>query len=541
MLNPANHSKPLLYSFTTVSCKLTLAHRKSMLAGTPSTKRPVNFSANHSSQAFAVFRYLPYKHLIAALLLGFALRLFFIIYFPFYAGDTKFYDELARNWLDHGVYGLFIHGQLAPVDMRMPGYPAFLAGVYAVFERSSRAVMLFQACIDLMSCVLTAALAARIAPLPSKTRVATIALWLAALCPFTANYSAVVLTEVLATFLTTLAVLTFVTSLGRASTDFSNQIPDSRKLLSEAAWWLLTGMLVGIGTLVRPETPLLLLAAGIVLAVLWRRRKNWSKLFLAIACMSAGLILPLAPWAARNARTMGRVEFLAPRYAETYGDFIPRGFYAWTGTWMVRFSEAYRVTWKVGKAPIQVAELPATAFDSTDERAQVAALLDRYNSNLQMTPVLDREFALLARERSAHRPIRTYLAIPLARIWTIWFTPRIALLPYSGKLWPPGEQWRTNRADLGVTLGFGILNFVYVGMAMFGAWRFRKQPAIAFLVLFVVVRTLFLTQLPTVEPRYVIVCYPVMLALGALAWSRPRSQDSLAANSAPQIRQAMHP
>jgi hypothetical protein len=77
-------------------------------------------------------------------------------------------------------------------------------------------------------------------------------------------------------------------------------------------------------------------------------------------------------------------------------------------------------------------------------------------------------------------------------------------------------------------------------MAILGAWSFRKQPAIAFLVLFVVVRTLFLTQLPTVEPRYVIVCYPVILALGALAWSRPRPQDSLAANSAPQITQAIH-
>ena len=158
-----------------------------------------------------------------------------------------------------------------------------------------------------------------------------------------------------------------------------------------------------------------------------------------------------------------------------------------------------------------------------------------------MTPVLDREFAVLARERSARRPIRTYIAIPLARMWTMWFTPRIALLPYSGKLWPPGEQWRSNRTDFGVTLGFGVLNFMYFGMAMVGAWRFRKQPAIAFLVSFVVVRTLFLTQLPTVEPRYVIVCYPVILALGALAWSLPRPQDSLAIDFTPQITQVLHP
>jgi hypothetical protein len=502
-----------------------------MPAGTTPTTRRVDFSANHSTEASSTFRHLTYKHLVAALLFGFALRLFFVIHFPFHAGDTKFYDELARNWLDHGVYGLFVHGQLVSVDMRVPGYPAFLAGVYAVFGRSSRAVMLVQAVVDLMTCVLTAMIAATIAPVPSKTRVARVALWLAALCPFTANYSAAVLTEALATFFTTLAALVFVMALERASTNSSNQPPNKGTSFSDAGWWLLIGTLVGLCTLVRPETPLLLLAAGLTLAVYWRRRQDWSKLFLAVAWMSVGLIIPLTPWAARNARTMGRVEFLAPRYAESYGDFIPHGFYEWTGTWMVRFSEAYLVTWKLGKEPIRVGELPATAFDSSAERARVEALFDRYNTNLLMTPALDRGFAMLARERSEHRPIRTYVEIPLARMWTMWFTPRIALLPYSGNLWPPAEKWRSNRVDFAVTLGFGVLNFAYIGTALIGAWRFRRLPAIAFLITLILVRTVFLTQLPTVEPRYVIVCYPIILALGALAWSLPRPVDSLGADS----------
>ncbi len=506
-----------------------------MLAGTTSTARSGNFSTSHSSEAFALFRHLSRMHLAAAMLLGLGLRLFFIIHFPFHAGDTKFYDELARNWLDDGVYGLFVHGQLVSVDMRMPGYPTFLAGIYAVFGRSSRAVMYFQAVIDLMTCILTAMIVVRIAPAPSKTRVATVALWMAALCPFTANYTAAVLTEILATFLTTLTVLAFLTALGEAPTDSSGRSAESRTPFSEAAWWLLTGALVGLGTLVRPEAPLLLLTAGLVLTFYWRQRMNWSRLFLAVAWMSAGLILPLTPWAARNARTLGRVEFLAPRYAQTYGDFIPRGFYAWTGTWMFRFSEAYLVTWRLGKEPIRIEGLPAAAFDSSAERARVESLLDRYNSNLQMTPLLDREFTVLARERSARRPIRTYIAIPLARMWTMWFTPRIALLPYSGNLWPPTEKWRNNRIDFGVTLGFGVLNFAYFGLALIGAWRFRKKPAIILLVTFVALRTLFLTQLQTVEPRYVIVCYPVILALAALAWSLPSPENSLVASSTPQI------
>jgi len=47
----------------------------------------------------------------------------------------------------------------------------------------------------------------------------------------------------------------------------------------------------------------------------------------------------------------------------------------------------------------------------------------------------------------------------------------------------------------------------------------------------VAIRTVFLTQLQTVEPRYVIVCYPVILALGALAWSERPTGKALAGDS----------
>ena len=46
---------------------------------------------------------MPYGHLAAALICGALLRWFFISHFNPYAGDAKFYEELARNWLDHGV------------------------------------------------------------------------------------------------------------------------------------------------------------------------------------------------------------------------------------------------------------------------------------------------------------------------------------------------------------------------------------------------------------------------------------------------------
>ena len=66
--------------------------------------------------------------------------------------------------------------------------------------------MFAQAVLDVAGCFVIALIAARLGPEASRRRVTIAALWLAALCPFTANHSAVVLTEVLVTF-TSLAIL----------------------------------------------------------------------------------------------------------------------------------------------------------------------------------------------------------------------------------------------------------------------------------------------------------------------------------------------
>jgi 4-amino-4-deoxy-L-arabinose transferase-like glycosyltransferase len=474
-------------------------------------------------------------HVAAAMVAGLLLRLFFIAHFPFSAGDTKFYEELARNWLYHGVYGLFVQGQLIPVDMRMPGYPAFLAGVYAAGGRTRESVMVVQAILDLGTCALTGLITARLAPIFARRHVMIAAVWIAAVCPFTADYSAVMLTEVLATFLTTLTLLILVCILADPSIGLALRSLERRALLSRVGWWLLAGFAAGLGTLVRPETPLVLAAAGVILSLRWWRRADWKKLALAGLWMAVGLLLALLPWAVRNARTMGRVEFLGPRYAESKGDFIPRGFFAWTQTWMVRPREAYLVPWKLGKEPVDVESLPRFAFDSELEYARVEALLDQYNIELKMTPLLDREFSDVARERNARRPARTYLFIPMARAWMMWFTPRVGFLRYTGEVLPLGERWRGERTELEVTLGFGLLGVAYVCLAWVGAWRWRGQAGLAFLVTFVIIRTAFMTQLQTVEPRYVMACYPAILALGALAWARPHANAALATQHDPPL------
>jgi hypothetical protein len=134
----------------------------------------------------------------------------------------------------------------------------------------------------------------------------------------------------------------------------------------------------------------------------------------------------------------------------------------------------------------------------------------------------DMQFAQLARERTQRHPVRSYLWIPIERSAAMWFTPRIALLPYSGTLWPLSDGWHQGSTGLEITIGFAFLNFLYAGLALVGAAHWRECPGIALIVAFILMRTAFLTQLQTCEPRYVLVCFPAFLALGVQSWhSRP--------------------
>jgi hypothetical protein len=107
----------------------------------------------------------------------------------------------------------------------------------------------------------------------------------------------------------------------------------------------------------------------------------------------------------------------------------------------------------------------------------------------------------------------------------MWFTPRIELIPVSGTVFPLVQSWEDDKIDQSVTVGLFLLNIVYVGLAIWGAARLWRQsaavrPAVAVLIVFILLRTAFLTTLETPEPRYVLVCFPALIALAAQVFSR---------------------
>jgi hypothetical protein len=467
-----------------------------------------------------------FSHPLTALITGFFLRLFFLLRLPSTAGDTALYETLSLNWVKHNIYGMPVGGVLAPVDIRMPGYPAYLALVQAFTNLNGEAarfwVMLGQVFLDLACCIFIAELASHCSGRKADTRkVYLMALWLAALCPFTANYTAVPLTETFTMFWTALALTTLVPMVNpeRATGELRKpaRVPRRSEFLKNAFW---AGICVGFATLFRPESPLLLVAClPVVLWMMFFRgqfaRGVWAA---ALACVACFLVL--LPWTVRNAITLHEVQPLTPRYTTLPGERAPVGFMSWEKTWLYRFREVFLVSWKMNDETIQIDDIPARAFDSPEERQHVAAILEQYNQDSNLTAEQDAQFATIAQGRTERHPLRTYVWIPLQRVVTLWFTPRIEQLPISGSIFPLADTWQTDRLDMSATLALFFINIFYVVCALWGAvrmWRCAPETraAVALLALFVLVRTAFLTTVETPEPRYVLLCFPAVIALAA--------------------------
>jgi hypothetical protein len=470
---------------------------------------------------------------ITALLVGLCLRLLFILKFPANSGDTVLYEQMATNWVQHHVYAMNVDGTVMPVDLRMPGYPAFLALIYLVTVKTGAAahlvVMVAQAFIDLADCLVIAVLGAALVAIEdfrAKTqRVFRAGVWLAALCPFVGNYSATLLTEVIAVFWTAVALFFLVMTASWDQDSFTIAKEKWGWKLGYRASAMLAGLAVGVGTLFRPETPLLLIAAWMAYAFVFfpaSRRREWFRIVIlsGIAC-----VLPLLPWALRNAITLHEVQFLAPKNSNLPGELVPYGFMAWEKTWLFRVKDCYQVSWKLNDDVIDIETIPERAFDSVQEKSRVADILERYNNDLTLTAEEDLAFGQLARERTARHPLRTHVLVPVGRTFALWLTPRIELIPVSGTVFPLKQSWLDDKVDQSVTVGFFLLNIFYVGLGILGAWRLWRgswavRPAVTVLVVFVLLRTAFLTSVETPEPRYVLECYPVLIACAATLFGR---------------------
>lgn len=452
----------------------------------------------------------------AALAAGLVLRLLFVRSHPYFSGDALLYGELAHNLLAHHVFG-FTGVVVRPTLIRLPGYPLFLAACFAIFgDANYRAVVGVQIAIDLCSCALMGVLARRIAGRRAGVR----ALWIAALCPFTANYSVVVLTETLTIF----CVVAAYVSLERWETRWRS---GSGGLL----WACATGGALSFAVLLRPDQGLL--AAAVVSVMLWtglrcRHTQKGARSLLPSAVASLIVLLPLLAWTGRNWRTFHVFQPLAPRYANDPDESVPYGFQRWFRTWAIDYKATLDVYWSYNDTVMNVGDLPRRAFDDPQQLARTRALFAQYNRTTTASPALDSGFARIAAQRIAAHPLRYFLWLPVARVSDMWLRPRTELMALPVDWW----AWRPHPLRSSAEVAYALLNAAYLGAAVAGLLRWRAhgwtgRGAVACAMLgFVVLRCLLLLTLDNSEPRYTLECFPIVIVLASFTALPRRKADT---------------
>jgi 4-amino-4-deoxy-L-arabinose transferase-like glycosyltransferase len=459
------------------------------------------------------------RFFVMASLAALALRLFLVLRFPGVVDDSRFYANIAENWLQHGIYGITNSGTITPTLSRLPGYPAFLALIFSLFGvENFRAVLLVQVFVDVATCFLVADMARRL----FSARAAQAAFLLAAVCPFLANYAAAALTETLEIFFTTLALdLAF---MGMRVGEDNREAIGTR--VYRVIAWLGCGLAVGATILLRPDGGILLAAIGAYL--FWRLVRGWRNesersRFSPRQIIWAGILVavaataPLIPWTLRNCHTFNRFQPLAPRYANDSDEAVTLGFNRWVKTWIADYVSVQEIYWSVPGSDIDVTKLPRRASDSDTQRQRTAALFSDYNQDHDLTSELDARFADLAAERIRSSPLRYYVWLPTLRIADMWLRPRTELFPSDPRWWEFNDDGRW----LAVSLVFGIVNLLYVLMAAAGLLRARGFFGIGLFVFFLVLRSAFLGTLENPEPRYTLECYPAVIVLASALFHRP--------------------
>ena len=457
----------------------------------------------------------------AALAAGLILRIYLLNQLFQVNGDALVYGGIAKNLLLHGGYALSLaNGDMYETLIRLPGYPLFLAVAFRLFGiENYYAAACLQIGLDLGACLLLAGFVARAAGAarPGDAAIARRAslatLWLAALCPFTAAYTALPLSETPTLFCLALTLWAMA------------------RFRERPGWTSALAFTLGVtwAALLRPDGALAAVAFAPVMLMPLRSRCRPAAanppLRIAAVCVLLAAA-PFAAWTWRNWQVFHVLEPLAPQSAADPGEATYPGWDKWVKTWCLDFNSTYQIYWNVPGDRLDLAALPGGAFDSPGQYAATAALAGDYNTHgMRLTPELDAGFAALAHERTAAHPLRSYLWLPLGRVADMWLRPRVENLSIDLDWW----NYRRHHVDTVFSWVYIGMNAAYLALAAMGVWlrpRFWKA-----LLAYMLMRSLLLLTIPAPETRYTIECFPILLALGgvAIAAAFPQSRRGLPA------------
>jgi hypothetical protein len=461
---------------------------------------------------------------------GLVLRLLFI-YFPRPGDDdTIDYLQMGHNLFHFGIYGTGTGDDLGPSTYRLPAYPIFLATFEFLFARFWPntwliAVYLFQTVADLASGLFLAAFARR----HLSDRAAEVALALAMLCPFTAAYAGIAMTECFSVF----AIALGLYAAGRALAAQASGRSDFPALI-------LAGLASAFAALLRPDGIVLFASIGLALFLYSLRSRSVARPaspafpsfalrrnLAAISVFCTAALLPLVPWTVRNWQVFHIFQPLAPRYGDP-GEPSIAGARRWLRTWTIDYVSTATVCWRFPGEFVDPADIPPRAYDSPEQRTLTLELLSEYDRDYGLPPSLIDRFAALAGQRIHDHPFRYYVTLPLLRDADMLLRPRTIEYDLDVFWW----RWRDHPAQFAWAIFLGLINLFYVAAA---AWAFlrRRVPWPWMFGSYLILRFIVLGAMENPEPRYTVQCFPIFIvaAAAALTHSRAISAGSLGTTS----------
>lgn len=473
--------------------------------------------------------------------------------------DAKVYSRIATNVIDAGVFSHAEKPPLEPSLIRLPGYPLFLSAIYSIAGKGNDGVVrLVQAVLLFLSAVFAGLTAARWKQGSRRKRrkAGLIAFFLAALCPFTAIYSTVLLTEAVVIFL--LAVMVYTATRAIVSPT----------LKSSVFLWLVSAISVGVAVEMRPDSGLFAVGLGITLLLSdLVRRRGVGPALLKAAVFGIVFLLVLTPWAIRNYQNFGIFQPLAPAHGEMPGEFVPHGYYRWLRTWIDDSRYIGPMLWSLEERRIDINSVPEYAFANEDERLRVTTLLNQYNDSdpdhplqpqsgsapddaddgdddsagsadtdevttgqpeeldLKISPEVDSGFAKLADERIEREPLRFYVLLPAKRAASMWFDTHSDYYPFGGEIFPVKDLDNEKYQNVLLPLFAAIVWFYTILTAAGASFLMRSKKSriwVWFVLLMSIPRIAFFGTLENPEPRYLVELFVFAAILSGVALSNLR-------------------
>lgn len=369
------------------------------------------------------------------LILGLGYRFGYLLPHARVFGDGFWrYDPLARNLLAGHGFSTSVTPPYAPDIFDVPGYPLFVAAIYAISHASSHALAIAQFFVEF----LILGLVYRALQLTGlSTRGAWTAVLLGWLLPNIATWCRETYADVLASLVVTVLLFLLIRTW-------------TRPIPRPARWGLLVGASAGVCALVRVDTYPIIAFAGIALAAtpaLAIRRR-----LALLGAYALGLLVLVLPWVVRDYRLTGQPHPPGWQQYTQAGDPYLR----WCNTWVDDPDFVLPYMLHRGAADA-VRTFPADRIPNSAERLAAEAAYARWiAAGSEGEPKA--EFQKLAEEAERRLTLPTQLRMRFRRAAMVWIKlPSMADLP-GGAIGKAGKYaaWLLLLFGAAAALVFGV-------------------------------------------------------------------------------------